>query len=94
QRTRTPPPAMWDALVARDRCCTEPDCTTPAEWCDAHHIVHWANGGPTSLANLTLLCRRHHTALHNGEIAVTGTAPTLTGHHRANAPPHQADAAA
>ncbi|MEQ8717981.1 MAG: HNH endonuclease signature motif containing protein, partial [Acidimicrobiales bacterium] len=94
QRTRTPPPAMWDALVARDRCCTEPDCTTPAEWCDAHHIVHWANGGPTSLANLTLLCRRHHTALHNGQLAVTGTAPNLTWHHRANAPPHQADAAA
>ena len=31
---------------------------------DAHHIVHWADGGDTTLDNLTLLCRRHHRYLH------------------------------
>src|SRR5207248_1006592 len=29
-----------------------------------HHIRHWANGGPTMLSNLALLCRRHHRAVH------------------------------
>src|SRR6266487_6740011 len=25
---------------------------------------HWAHGGPTTLSNLALLCRRHHRAVH------------------------------
>jgi HNH endonuclease len=29
-----------------------------------HHLQHWANGGPTRLDNLALLCRRHHRAVH------------------------------
>jgi hypothetical protein len=29
-----------------------------------HHIRHWANGGPTTLSNLALLCRRHHRVVH------------------------------
>jgi len=29
-----------------------------------HHIRHWAQGGPTTLSNLALLCRRHHRAVH------------------------------
>jgi hypothetical protein len=29
-----------------------------------HHIRHWANGGPTTLSNLAMLCRRHHRAVH------------------------------
>ena len=29
-----------------------------------HHLHHWANGGPTRLDNLALLCRRHHRAVH------------------------------
>src|SRR5207249_6395918 len=29
-----------------------------------HHIRHWARGGPTTLSNLTMLCRRHHRAVH------------------------------
>ena len=36
----------------------------PARFCDAHHIQHWADGGKTDLANLRLLCARHHTAAH------------------------------
>jgi hypothetical protein len=30
----------------------------------AHHIRHWAEGGPTIMSNLAMLCRRHHRALH------------------------------
>jgi hypothetical protein len=33
---------------------------------DAHHIEHWADGGATSLDNLTLLCSHHHRLLHEG----------------------------
>ena len=29
-----------------------------------HHVRHWAQGGPTKLSNLALLCRRHHRAVH------------------------------
>jgi hypothetical protein len=31
---------------------------------EGHHIAHWADGGPTILSNLALLCRRHHRAVH------------------------------
>ncbi|MEN8237632.1 MAG: HNH endonuclease signature motif containing protein [Actinomycetota bacterium] len=52
--------AIRRALEHRDGGCT---------WagCDAHHIIHWANGGETALHNLILICRRHHTATHNGK---------------------------
>ena len=56
--------AIWLALVLRDQCCTFPGCTRLPIACDAHHLIHWADGGPTSLDNLVLLCRRHHTLTH------------------------------
>jgi hypothetical protein len=34
-----------------------PGCDRPLAWCDAHHLHHWVDGGPTDLANLALLCR-------------------------------------
>ncbi|MBS1848759.1 MAG: HNH endonuclease [Actinobacteria bacterium] len=34
------------------------------------HVVYWENGGPTDLANLVVLCNRHHHDLHNGEFAI------------------------
>ncbi len=60
RRTRTVSPGMWAALVVRDRCCAFPGCDTPTSRCAAHHIQHWADGGPTALTNLVLLCRFHH----------------------------------
>lgn len=62
--TRLISPALRKALTLRDRTCTWPGCDTPAAWTDAHHIHHWADGGPTTLANLRLLCHRHHHAIH------------------------------
>ncbi|MCZ7531383.1 MAG: HNH endonuclease [Acidimicrobiia bacterium] len=64
RRTPTIPPAIRRALVVRDRGCAWPGCDRPPEWTDAHHIVHWANGGTTSLDNLALVCRAHHSKLH------------------------------
>ena len=58
-------PALWRALVARDRHCAFPGCTRPPVMGHAHHIVHWADGGPTSLDNLVLVCGEHHRVLHH-----------------------------
>ncbi|WP_162602421.1 HNH endonuclease signature motif containing protein [Nocardioides daejeonensis] len=58
-------PAIWNALLIRDQHCAFPGCTRMPLACDAHHIQHWADGGPTSLDNLVLLCRRHHTLTHH-----------------------------
>jgi hypothetical protein len=62
--TRTIPPAIRRALIARDGHCQAPGCDRPPGWCDAHHIRHWEDGGPTTLDNLQLLCRRHHREAH------------------------------
>jgi Domain of unknown function (DUF222)/HNH endonuclease len=62
--TYTVPHPMRRALIARDRGCAFPGCDRPPGWCEAHHIVHWADGGPTTLANLTLLCDTHHRLIH------------------------------
>ena len=61
-RTRTIPPALRRALRHRDRGCRFPGCG--ARFGQGHHVQHWANGGPTTLSNLALLCRRHHRAVH------------------------------
>jgi hypothetical protein len=62
---RTVSPQQWLALVVRDRGCVFPNCDRPAAWCDAHHVRHWVDGGPSDLENLALLCGRHHDAVHN-----------------------------
>jgi hypothetical protein len=65
RRTPVVSVAMRRALVIRDRHCRFPGCDRPPAFCDAHHAVHWAKGGPTSMANLLLLCRRHHRLIHD-----------------------------
>ena len=62
--TRTIPTALWKALVARDQHCQAPGCDRPPEMCEGHHLIHWANGGPTNLENLQLLCWNHHRERH------------------------------
>ncbi len=64
RRTPLIPPAMRRALILRDRVCRFPDCQRPHPWTDGHHIVPWSQGGPTSQANLLLLCRPHHRMAH------------------------------
>ncbi len=60
RRARTVTAPMWATLMVRDAGCAFPGCDTPTSRCDAHHVVYWADGGPTALANLVLLCRYHH----------------------------------
>jgi 5-methylcytosine-specific restriction endonuclease McrA len=61
-RTRTIPPALRRALQHRDGGCRFPGCGVRVG--QGHHIRHWAQGGPTTLTNLLILCRRHHRAVH------------------------------
>jgi Domain of unknown function (DUF222)/HNH endonuclease len=61
-RTRTIPPAIRRALHHRDHGCRFPGCGLP--FGQGHHIRHWAKGGPTTLSNLAMLCRRHHRSVH------------------------------
>jgi hypothetical protein len=61
-RTRTISPALRRALCHRDRSCRFPGCAVRVG--QGHHVQHWAQGGPTTLSNLVLLCRRHHRAVH------------------------------
>src|SRR6266849_835348 len=61
-RTRTIPPALRRGLHHRDHGCRFPGCEV--RFGQGHHIRHWAQGGPTTLSNLALLCRRHHRAVH------------------------------
>ena len=56
-------------LWLRDRCCSFPGCTKPATWCDAHHLIHWADGGPSDTDHGALLCQRHHTVVHTNRYA-------------------------
>jgi 5-methylcytosine-specific restriction endonuclease McrA len=61
-RTRTIPPAIRRALQHRDHGCRFPGCGL--RFVQGHHIHHWAHGGPTTLSNLVMLCRRHHRSVH------------------------------
>ena len=71
-RTRTIPAALRRALHYRDGACRFPGCAR--RFGEGHHIRHWANGGPTTLSNLALLCRRHHRAVSRGRISDGTTA--------------------
>ena len=69
RRTRTIPPAIVRALRRRDGGCLFPGCTCD-RFVEGHHVIHWADGGETKLDNLVLLCRRHHSLVHEGGFTV------------------------
>ena len=62
-------PAQTKRLWLRDGGCTFPGCSAPPQWADAHHLVHWADGGRSDLTNAALLCERHHTVVHDRRLA-------------------------
>ena len=68
---RTANGAQRAALIARDRACV--GCGAKAAWCQAHHIIHWADGGPTNLDNMVLLCSRCHHRVHDNDWQVRKT---------------------
>ena len=66
-------PAQRIAVMARDLNCVFPNCDRNDRWCDVHHLIPWWQGGETNLENLVLLCRHHHTLVHEGGWRIEGT---------------------
>ncbi|MFI9380768.1 DUF222 domain-containing protein [Kutzneria sp. NPDC052558] len=68
--SRTIPNAIRRALIIRDKGCAFPGCGRKPRQCHAHHVVEWADGGPTSLDNLVLLCSACHRLIHHSDWTV------------------------
>ena len=68
---RTVPDRTRRLVEHRDGGCRVPGCANDRHL-DVHHLVHWADGGPTDLANLVSLCPRHHRLHHHGRLRITG----------------------
>jgi hypothetical protein len=80
RRTRLIPGWLRRQLWYRDGGCRFPGCDRRG-WVHGHHIQHWADGGPTDLTNLVLLCGYHHRFLHEHRWAIHGDPnQTLTFH--------------
>jgi Domain of unknown function (DUF222)/HNH endonuclease len=97
--TETIPVHLRRAVAVRDRGCRFPGCDQPVMACQPHHIIPRAQGGPTCLTNLMLLCTFHHLiavhrwgwgiALHpDGSVTATGPDGDKTLH--SHGPPSQA----
>jgi 5-methylcytosine-specific restriction protein A len=68
--TRTIPAGLRRAVAIRDSGCAYPGCDRPPAFCDVHHCLEWADGGPTSLDNCAMLCRSHHRIIHTTQWSV------------------------
>ncbi len=70
RKSRVVPSWMRTALNERDGGCRAPGCDRPPAWTDVHHVKHWVDHGKTCLDNCCLLCRRHHTMVHQGKLRI------------------------
>jgi hypothetical protein len=72
--------AQQRALHKRSAHCQYPGCSATREL-EAHHLIAVEHGGRTELANLILLCARHHKLLHDRQICASGNAarPVFAG---------------
>jgi hypothetical protein len=72
---RTIPPQLDRARQVRDGGCRYPGCNRPHGWTQAHHVIHWKDGGPTAITNIVSLCDHHHHVVH-----LPGWTATFDGH--------------
>ena len=61
-------------LAAETLVCPTPECTTPADLSQVHHIRPWSEGGQTNLSNMTIACK-----VHNGRNDDDPNAPPIHG---------------
>jgi hypothetical protein len=73
-------PALRAAVAATFFECVFPTCDRPETWCDVHHLQPWQAGGETKIENLVLLCRYHHTLIHEGGWTIRGIPGNLRFH--------------
>jgi len=69
--SRAIPPWLAREVRHRDQGCRFPGCER-TRWLHLHHLVHWADGGPTDLDNLVALCGHHHRLVHEGGWRLAG----------------------
>ena len=60
------PPDIRAFVEGLDGTCRWPGCTRPAVTSQMDHRHDFADGGPTSAANLTCLCQHHHNIKTDG----------------------------
>lgn len=71
RKTRSVPRWLSRHLRRRDHHCRGPGCDR-TRGLRAHHIEHWADGGPTDPDNLVLLCPRCHALVHEHRWSMRG----------------------
>jgi hypothetical protein len=60
-------PGQRLVLFNRDRGCTKPGCTAPANHCQAHHAAQdFGKGGQTNITDLGLACGPHNRLVKEG----------------------------
>ncbi|HYY01876.1 MAG TPA: HNH endonuclease signature motif containing protein [Mycobacterium sp.] len=59
-------PAQRLVLYAKDRGCSFPGCTVPANLCEAHHTDPYATNPVTDVNEMTLACRPNHKLAEQG----------------------------
>lgn len=68
------------AVTVRDGGCGWPGCSTPARWCELHHLTWWdRDGGPTDLRNAVMLCSFHHHQVHRRDLTIRREPPGSPG---------------
>lgn len=75
---RIVPDTTRTLVERRDRHCVIPGCGGRGRL-QAHHIVHWEDGGPTDTWNLVCVCPFHHREIHAGRLEVSGDADDPAG---------------
>ncbi|WP_226436804.1 HNH endonuclease signature motif containing protein [Rhodococcus yananensis] len=74
------------ALIAWQRGCTRPGCSTPAAHCAVHHQTEWERGGGTDIENLSLACDACHALVTNTDAGWTTAPSPRTGRPTWTAP--------
>jgi len=69
--SRSIPPYLAREIRHRDGGCRFPGCERKL-WTNIHHQKPWADGGPTDMNNLLVLCGPHHRLVHEGGWEVRG----------------------
>ena len=91
------PAGIRTAVILRDQHCQwAGQCDQPACACEVHHLVHLADGGPTSVRDCGLYCTFHHqvmihrlgwTVTLNPDGTTTARSPDGTKVFRSHSPP-------
>ena len=86
--TRTATKAQWRMLIARDGGCI--GCGAEPQWCQAHHIIPYAQSRRTDIDNLVLVCWKCHHNIHdhNWQITHRGGKPALRPPDHLKPPDH------